>query len=73
MRLKEEAETLCRFDSLTNLPNRRLLLERLLDAEHRAITEGRKLGVIYLDLDGFKLINDTLGSAGTSSWSWWKI
>ena len=61
MRLKEEAETMALFDSLTNLPNRRLLLDRLLAAEHRAITSGRKLGVIYLDLDGFKLINDTLG------------
>jgi diguanylate cyclase (GGDEF)-like protein len=61
MRLKEEAETLALFDSLTNLPNRRLLLDRLLAAEHRAITSGSKLGVIYLDLDGFKLINDTLG------------
>jgi diguanylate cyclase (GGDEF)-like protein len=61
MRLKEEAESLALFDSLTNLPNRRLLLDRLLAAEHRAITSGRKLGVIYLDLDGFKLINDTLG------------
>jgi diguanylate cyclase (GGDEF)-like protein len=61
MRLKEEAETLAQFDSLTNLPNRRLLLDRLRAAEHRAVTSGRKLGVIYLDLDGFKLINDTLG------------
>lgn len=63
MRLKEEAETLAQFDSLTNLPNRRLLFDRLLAAEHRAIMSGRKLGVIYLDLDGFKLINDTLGHA----------
>jgi diguanylate cyclase (GGDEF)-like protein len=61
MRLKEEAETLAQFDALTNLPNRRLLFDRLLAAEHRAIMSGRKLGVIYLDLDGFKLINDTLG------------
>ena len=61
MRLKEEAETLAQFDALTNLPNRRLLFDRLLAAEHRAITQGLKLGVIYLDLDGFKLINDTLG------------
>jgi len=61
MRLKEEAEALALFDSLTNLPNRRLLLDRLLAAEHRAIMTGSKLGVIYLDLDGFKTINDTLG------------
>lgn len=61
MRLREEAETMALFDSLTNLPNRRLLLDRLLAAEHRAIASGRKLGVIYLDLDGFKLVNDTLG------------
>ena len=52
------------FDPLTNLPNRRSLLDRLLQAEHRAIATGRKLGVVYLDLDGFKGINDTLGHEG---------
>lgn len=49
------------FDSLTDLPNRVLLMDRL----NRGITLARlneeKLAVLYLDLDRFKFINDTLG------------
>jgi diguanylate cyclase (GGDEF)-like protein len=59
--LRYDAEKLALYDPLTNLPNRRLLLDRLLEAENRALSEGTRLGVIYLDLDGFKQINDTLG------------
>jgi diguanylate cyclase (GGDEF)-like protein len=59
--LRYDAEKLALYDPLTNLPNRRLLLDRLLAAEESAITEGSRLGVIYLDLDGFKQVNDTLG------------
>jgi diguanylate cyclase (GGDEF)-like protein len=59
--LRREAEKMALYDPLTNLPNRRLLLDRLLIAEQDALASGRRVGVIYLDLDGFKLINDTLG------------
>jgi len=62
-RLQQEsnAARLANYDSLTNLPNRRLFgseLERQLDF---AKTEDQTLGVMFLDLDGFKEINDTLG------------
>ncbi len=59
--LRRDAERLSLYDPLTNLPNRRLLLDRLLIAERRALAHGLQLGVIYLDLDGFKQVNDTLG------------
>jgi diguanylate cyclase (GGDEF)-like protein len=59
--LRLDAEKLSQFDALTNLPNRRLFLDRLLEAEQRAVATGRKFGVVYLDLNGFKAVNDTLG------------
>ena len=60
-RLMGEAEAMAHFDPLTNLPNRRLFFDRLLAAEQRAQATGSPLGLIYLDLDEFKLVNDTLG------------
>lgn len=58
------AETLsfqARHDSLTGLPNRMLFLERLDAALERAKVSGRPLGVIFLDLDNFKWVNDSRG------------
>jgi diguanylate cyclase (GGDEF)-like protein len=52
---------LAEHDSLTQLPNRRLLLRRLTDALPRAAQTGDRVGVFFIDLDNFKNINDGLG------------
>ena len=56
-------ERLAYFDPLTNLPNRTLLTDRLRLALAQADRHGRLLAVCYLDLDGFKAINDRHGHA----------
>ena len=54
-------ESLALHDPLTGLPNRRLLMDRLALAMAHAHRNKGNMAVMYLDLDGFKQINDTLG------------
>jgi diguanylate cyclase (GGDEF)-like protein/PAS domain S-box-containing protein len=49
------------FDTLTNLPNRNLLNDRVTHAIAAADRDGHSLAVLFLDLDHFKYVNDTLG------------
>ncbi|WP_271008335.1 EAL domain-containing protein [Paucibacter sp. B51] len=58
-----ELNRVANFDPLTLLPNRRLLSDRLNQAIHRADRSGRMTAVCFLDLDGFKAINDQHGHA----------
>jgi len=51
------------FDALTGLPNREQSRNRLVGAIEAAKEHGRTLAVLYLDLDNFKRVNDTLGHA----------
>jgi diguanylate cyclase (GGDEF)-like protein/PAS domain S-box-containing protein len=53
---------LAQHDSLTDLPNRQLFSERLTEAIAMAHVQQQKLAVLYLDVDRFKNINDSLGS-----------
>jgi diguanylate cyclase (GGDEF)-like protein len=50
-------------DSLTGLPNRALLLDRLGAAMLRSERQAREIAVLFCDLDGFKTVNDTAGHA----------
>lgn len=51
------------LDQLTGLPNRTLLLDRLNQAVAQAVQNGSNIAVFYLDLDRFKIFNDTMGRA----------
>ena len=60
-RVEERLSHVAQFDSITGLPNRTLFHDRLLQAMARARRRKSALALIFLDLDGFKEINDTLG------------
>lgn len=56
-----ELQALLLRDALTGLPNRRALMEILPDALHRSARGGKPCALLFLDLDGFKGVNDTHG------------
>ena len=58
---EDEITHLAFYDPLTQLPNRRLLLDRLGQALASSARSGRNGALLYIDLDNFKTLNDTLG------------
>jgi diguanylate cyclase (GGDEF)-like protein len=62
-RAEDRIQHLAYYDALTQLPNRVLLTDRLHQAIAQTRRDQKRLAVCYLDLDGFKAINDTWGHA----------
>ncbi len=60
-RHQDRLEQLAHYDSLTKLPNRALFLDRLEGALARARREERRFALLFIDLDGFKAVNDHHG------------
>ena len=56
-----ELEHLAHYDSLTDLPNRLLLQSRLEHAIQQAVRRNKQVGLLFIDLDDFKKINDSMG------------
>ena len=60
-RSKREIHHLAFYDALTNLPNRRLFGDRLLRAVESARRNSHLMGILFIDIDNFKRINDSFG------------
>lgn len=60
---QHQLEHMAHYDALTQLPNRVLLADRLQQALNQAERRSNQIAVVYLDLDGFKSVNDMYGHA----------
>lgn len=60
-RSSERIRYMAYYDDMTGLPNRRMFMSKLEEALTRSRAAGRKAAVLYLDLDRFKLVNDSFG------------
>lgn len=60
-RSSERIRYMAYYDDMTGLPNRRLYMVHLTEALQRPRTDNRRVAVLYLDLDRFKLVNDSFG------------
>jgi len=56
-----QIQTLAYFDALTSLPNRRLLMDRLVHAMAASVRHPRMAALLFVDMDNFKVLNDTHG------------
>src|SRR4029079_11022521 len=63
LRLTEDMTHLARHDLLTNLPNRGLLLDRVEHALQMSRQRGTRIALLFVDIDGFKPVNDRFGHA----------
>lgn len=59
--VNEKLASVAMYDALTGLPNRLLLADRFVQATHRATRAKARAAVMFIDLDRFKPVNDTLG------------
>ena len=65
--MEEQLKHLAQYDALTGLPNRALFMDRLGTALQRAKRTKTGIALMFIDLDGFKKINDTYGHQGGDS------
>ena len=60
-RIEEDLDRLAHYDPLTGIPNRALFFERIGTATANALRTGSEVAILFVDMDRFKAVNDTLG------------